>query len=128
MNEPHTLADRAIAEQIAAELFVNGSGEKARRLVLELEDGRNGGGWCKEAIVDRVADAIERLTAEREAALTLIRGLSKRIEREAEHGSWLPDHACAECAPHSEILRDGFRCYRHRALALTHEPRTLGGA
>lgn len=39
-----------VAEKIANYLFTNGAGEKAQRLVLELEDGSNGGGWCREAV------------------------------------------------------------------------------
>jgi len=27
----------------------------------------------------------------------------------------LPDHACAQCVPHSDILIDGFVCARHLA-------------
>ncbi len=41
-----------IAKRIADELFKNGIGEKAERLVLELENGSNGGGWCKQAVID----------------------------------------------------------------------------
>lgn len=47
---------RALAESIARGLFTNGFGEHAGRLVLELDDGRNGGGWSELA----VADAIEK--------------------------------------------------------------------
>jgi len=55
VRPPETAAlTRGVAEQIADDLFRNGSGQKAERLVLELSDGRNGGGWCRRAVVDRV--------------------------------------------------------------------------
>jgi len=51
---------RQVAEQIAADLFTNGDGEKAQRLVSELSDGRDGGGWCESAVVDRVAMLLDK--------------------------------------------------------------------
>ena len=52
-----------ISERIAEKLFTNGGGEKAQRLVLELPDGKDGGGWCKRAVVD-VIDAVLQQTTE----------------------------------------------------------------
>ena len=50
---------RAIVEllpkQIADDLFVNGSGDKADRLMLVDENNRDLGGWCHQAVVDRAA-------------------------------------------------------------------------
>ncbi len=43
-----------LAIKIADDLFQNGIGVKANRLVLELEDGSNGGGWSKKAAIDRI--------------------------------------------------------------------------
>jgi hypothetical protein len=43
----------AIATKIADELFRNGSGQKADRLVLVQGD-RDLGGWCKAAVIDRI--------------------------------------------------------------------------
>lgn len=54
---------KELAKQITDELFTNGIGERAKRLVLELEDGKDGGGWCKEA----VEDVIERILKENDA-------------------------------------------------------------
>lgn len=51
-------ANRMLAMRIAAELFTNGNGNVAKRLVLELEDGRNGGGWAITAAVDRIEKLI----------------------------------------------------------------------
>lgn len=43
---------RRVAKEIATELFQNGAGGAANRLVLELPNKRNGGGWCKQAVID----------------------------------------------------------------------------
>ncbi len=53
-----------LAEDIAADLFTNGSGDKADRLVSMQEPSggtpRNLGGWCEAAVRDRVYDLIQR--------------------------------------------------------------------
>jgi len=49
-----------LAEKIADQLFSNGAGQKAERLVLELPGKRDGGGWCKQAVVDVIVRAMER--------------------------------------------------------------------
>lgn len=46
------------AKRIAAFLFKDVSGRKAHRLVMELEDGKLGGGWCQNAVRDRVFDIL----------------------------------------------------------------------
>ena len=38
----------ALADAIVKALFSNGSGDTARRLVIELADGSDGGGWSRE--------------------------------------------------------------------------------
>lgn len=43
-----------LANKVADKLFINRSGDKAQRLVLELESGFNGGGWRKSAVIDVV--------------------------------------------------------------------------
>lgn len=57
---------RELAEQIAADLFVNGQGKEAVRLQLRIADWsdgvpgeRDGGGWCRAAVVDRIAAKLE---------------------------------------------------------------------
>lgn len=51
----------AVAARIADYLFTNGAGQKAKRLVLELEEnGMYGGGWCRQAVVN----AVERILKE----------------------------------------------------------------
>ena len=49
---------RELAGQIADVLFINGAGEVAERLVLELPGKRDGGGWCRGAIIDQIADKL----------------------------------------------------------------------
>lgn len=43
-------------------LFVNGGGQKAERLVLTDKNGRDLGGWCRQAIVDRLREALAERT------------------------------------------------------------------
>lgn len=51
-----TEADRARLTQIVDDLFVNSFGERADRLVLTIDGPprRDLGGWCRQAIVDRL--------------------------------------------------------------------------
>ena len=51
---------KTIAKKIADELFTNGSNEKAKRLVLELENGKDGGGWCKGAVIDIIKKHLKK--------------------------------------------------------------------
>jgi len=41
-----------LALAITSDLFVDGCGERASRLVLEHYSGRNLGGWCQAAVQD----------------------------------------------------------------------------
>lgn len=53
-----------------------------------------------------------------------LRQLSKDVEHHVERSgfqAWPKDHACAECVPWSDVLKKGFQCARHRALALTRK-------
>jgi hypothetical protein len=47
-----------LADKIADSLFTDGDGQKAERLVLELPNGRNGGGWCRDAVRGVIQAAI----------------------------------------------------------------------
>ena len=47
-----------LASYIADKLLTNGFGEKADRLVLMTNDGKNLGGRCKASIRDVIRDAI----------------------------------------------------------------------
>lgn len=44
----------ALIAQAVDYLFTNGCGEVAERLVLSLPDGRDGGGWSRAAVQDRL--------------------------------------------------------------------------
>jgi hypothetical protein len=49
-----------IADDVIKALFTNGAGQTASRLVLELENGRNGGGWGYRPARDFIVDVIEK--------------------------------------------------------------------
>lgn len=49
--KPH---NRILATKIADQLFENGVGEYAIRLVLTDEKGRDLGGWCKKAVIKAI--------------------------------------------------------------------------
>jgi hypothetical protein len=65
--------NRKIAEEIANNLFTNGSNEVAERLVLELSDKRDGGGLARGVVIDRVEEILSRACIES--------GLKRRIGR-----------------------------------------------
>ncbi len=49
-----------LAQRIADELFTDGSLHTASRLVMEMPNGKLGGGWCRDAVValvDRIMDS-----------------------------------------------------------------------
>lgn len=50
---------RKLATETADELFTNGSGEHAKRLVLEGENKRDLGGWCEDVVVERLTRWIQ---------------------------------------------------------------------
>lgn len=45
-------------ERAVDELFVNGQGEQSHRLVLTGMDGRDLGGWCKQAVINTIERAL----------------------------------------------------------------------
>lgn len=49
-----------LAHRIADRLFLDGSGQKAQRLVLTTSDERAMGGWCKEAVIDQIVQELAR--------------------------------------------------------------------
>jgi hypothetical protein len=51
---------RRIAKRIVDRLFTNGAKEQAERLVLELHDKRDGGGWCRTAAADQIIAILNR--------------------------------------------------------------------
>ena len=50
---------KTIAQQIADELFTNGANQVAKHLLLELDNGHYGGGWCKKAVVDVISNILK---------------------------------------------------------------------
>jgi hypothetical protein len=58
---------REIARAVAADLLRNGAGDVAKRLVLELENGHDGGGWSRAGIESRV-EAVVKAHIERSSA------------------------------------------------------------
>ena len=47
-----------ISEAVVDRLFFDGSGNEARRLVLEVGEDIGGSGWCREAVVSQVRMAL----------------------------------------------------------------------
>lgn len=66
------------------------------------------------SLVDQPAPDV--VTVPRERAERLV----KRIEELREY-PWLPDHACCECRPESEMLADGFLCDFHFLEAMIED-------
>lgn len=69
-----------IVKQITDALFTSGAGRPVRRLVLDLENGRNGGGYCRAAVERIVRAAI----AERDKPLV---SLLRQIEQHCPCGA-----------------------------------------
>jgi len=72
-----------IAERIADGLFTNGAHQHASRLVLELNDGRDGGGWCEGAVKDQAV-----------SQLLPLRKVLEAVEKDC--GTWRHDLSCAQ--------------------------------
>jgi len=73
------------------------------RVLAVIEPQAGSGVWLEEA-------AEEQATAATQREIMFARAIVGR--------EWRPDHACGECVPGGEIVRDGFRCAYHEALAL----------
>jgi hypothetical protein len=52
------MTPKELAQQIAALLFTTGNGQKAKRLVLIDEDGRDLGGWGERPVADLIEDVL----------------------------------------------------------------------
>ena len=50
----------SLAVLIAGTLFINGSGQEAIRLRLELPDGEYGGGWGQQPVIDLITEILLR--------------------------------------------------------------------
>lgn len=63
---------------------------------------------------EEVAEMVDELEQQRDELLAELERAQKWI---AHRGNGLPDHACAQCVPHSDILIEGFVCAYHTAIA-----------
>jgi hypothetical protein len=59
-------------ERIIYCLFRNGAGRRARRLVLEMEDGSNGGGWSRGPVMDLLVRELALYEELRQAACVFL--------------------------------------------------------
>ena len=55
------MTDEEIIERITRRLFENGNGEQADRLVLTTADGKDLGGWCRQAVRAVVSTSLTAL-------------------------------------------------------------------
>ena len=61
-------AEELLAERIVAALFVSGLGEQADRLVLTSGNGKDLGGWCRQAVVGKLQPSCGKARARSERA------------------------------------------------------------
>lgn len=59
------MTTRQLAAKLAKELFTEGGGRRARRLVMEQDQALNGSGWCESAVADRIEVLLKSLPAPR---------------------------------------------------------------
>ena len=69
----------------------------------------------KLAEVEGARDALRELNVELSCAL---KSLLAIVEWEHIQKVWMPDHACKQCRPGSELIVDGFKCGLHAARAV----------
>lgn len=65
---------KKFARHATNELFCVGKSNEAQRLVIEQLDGRDGGGYCREAVESHFVDAIQKFSTfnERQLRKTLV--------------------------------------------------------
>jgi len=102
----------AKAEELAGSLVVNGLGNVAERLVL-MAGGRDLGGWCREAIRDRLALALEEAHAE-----------GQQKEREKMAGKVF-DAADAMIVPVRKVWEGEVALWKQRAEASHAAPKRV---
>ena len=61
-----------LSDRIAADLFTNGRGDEAERLVLELPGRRYGGGWGLKPASDVIDRHVGPLVADLDEAISLL--------------------------------------------------------
>lgn len=99
--ESDHFSDEAARKQVA---YLNGN---SNIKVAELKR--------KLAEVEGERDALRELNAEMSYAL---KSLLAMVEWEYIQKVWMPDHACKQCRPRSELIVDGFKCGLHAARAV----------
>lgn len=70
-----------IVEDILDRIMTNGNGNKAYRLVLELPNGRDGGGMCRPNLAREIRSAICSSTRQMEAEITRLKDQRDRAWR-----------------------------------------------
>jgi hypothetical protein len=75
-----------------------------------LEEFRNGDDYDYYMKIARVALVAAAGNSQGQDMQCWAKWISRR-------GADLPDHACAECVPHSEMIDAGFQCVYHQAIA-----------
>lgn len=85
-----------IADDIVAALFTNGAKQKARRLVLELENGHNGGGWSRRPARDHIADVIEKHIASIGAVEQSVQRTALPFEKQGDYSLNIPFVAASD--------------------------------
>jgi hypothetical protein len=54
--------NKQLAKAITDKLFINGFGEVANRLVMESDNGKDIGGWCRLAVEDQIKEVLDEPT------------------------------------------------------------------
>jgi hypothetical protein len=126
MTDTLARSDREAKE--AAERRVVAAEARVREVEREVRERREEA--CAETMKRRNAEArLSEAVAERDAARAegellreamarahrWIRDVAETRERDAKPFPVIFDHACAECIPHGEIVKPGFRCAVHEA-------------
>lgn len=93
-----------------------------REMVSTLGIDVDGDTFYVPPTVALVGEGIAKLTKERDTKNDLIRRMREELQVMdkailSSPRPMIPDHACVECAPTSDILIAGFRCHHHTALA-----------
>ena len=57
-----------LAEEVTRELFSSGYGIRAGRLVLESRDEKDLGGWCFDAVLQRITKALYTVSNDKPTA------------------------------------------------------------
>jgi hypothetical protein len=91
------------------------------------EDGAKAAANAIRALIDQPAPSTVTVPVEPSEAMLPVPASDLRRVLETlddlAHDPVLPDHACVECAPHSDIIVPGFQCSRHKLAGLLEEAR-----